>query len=117
MREWKGTITYLEGKNFVGTREETVHAAGGYWGGHFQVYFPHVAFFCCACGEIWARGIADVKFDYQPVPGVNWKTTYRRCPKCGGGELLFDVMDSDLDTCSHELLHRELLILLTKEGS
>jgi len=77
----------------------------------FSAYWPHTAYFCPECGEIWARMKYEYEFDYAPrVPG-RWTTEIRRCESHGDGYLLVAV---PLDHCSPEILSRELNLLLKR---
>lgn len=77
----------------------------------FSAYWPHTAYFCPECGEIWARMEYSYEFDYAPRVKGRWTTEIRRCEAHGDGYLL---VAQPLDHVSPELLLRELNLLLKR---
>lgn len=101
-------IHYLERSQFIGSRESYccgVSIAGQSHSG----YWPHTAYFCPICGEIWAREVYQHGEDYTPIPQSPWVVESRRCVSHGDGTLLTGI---PLGDCSPELLQRELNALL-----
>ena len=104
----KVLVQYFEGEAYVGSRY-----ADRAWQGAAYItdypYWPHTAYFCGQCGEVWAREISQ---------GVGtprgWALIHRPCVEHGGGEFL---LNTDLDSADRDLLRRELLVILTKEES
>jgi hypothetical protein len=104
------TVQYFEGSTFIGTREVYCCGYAKSDGTRTSAFWPHTAYFCPHCGEVWARAIYDHHFDYQPIPQASWVVETRRCPIHGDGLLLTGYL-SDLTQCSRELLAREALLL------
>jgi len=101
------SIVYLDqDQSLLGRRE--VYCCG-YTESH-SAYWPHTAYFCPLCGELWARAIYSFSFEYRPIPQAAWTVTLRPCVKCGDGTLL----DEQLEGASPELLTREFLALLER---
>ena len=103
------TVQYFEGSAFIGQREMYCYGTRVGGGPSLSAYWPHTAFFCPVCGEIWGRAIYQHSFDYQPIPQDSWVIESRRCVKHGDGLFLSTQL---LESCSHPLLRRELLALL-----
>lgn len=104
-------VTYLEGGHFVGQREH--YACSVNIGGEsHSAYWPHLAYFCPLCGELWGRALYSYSFDYQPLVDQPWVIEQRRCVKHGDGQFLAGVDAHFLDQCSPELLTREMLALM-----
>ena len=76
-------------------------------------FWPHLAYVCPLCGELWCRAIYQFEFQYNPLPRANWKTREKYCPTCGDGFLL---EGRPLEEASEELLRRELQLYLTQRG-
>lgn len=53
----------------------------GYEGGH-SAFWPHLAWFCPECGEIWRREVYDYHFTYRPIPPAKWIVREDLCPGC-----------------------------------
>jgi hypothetical protein len=106
MNQHSGTTTvqFFEGNSFVGSRR--VYCCG-YEGQ--SAYWPHTAYFCPVCGELWGRAIYQHEFDYKPIPQNSWVIETRRCVKHGDGTFL---QDSQIDHCDRAILTRELLALI-----
>ena len=101
------SILYLDqDQSLLGRRE--VYCCG--YNESQSAYWPHTAFFCPSCGDLWARAIFSFNFEYRPIPQEAWKVTARRCVKCGDGTLL----DDQLDNADSELITREFLALLER---
>lgn len=103
------TVQYFEGRRFVG--EARVYCCG-YAGGdgkRSSAYWPHVAWFCQICGEIWGRAVYQHEFNYAPLLPLPWIIRSRPCPKHGDGTFL---ETAHLDSCSTSLLAREVQLLL-----
>lgn len=110
------TVQYFEGSRYVG---DLRHYCAGYRspGGKLSsCLWPHKAYFCPKCGELWARAVYQYEFDYSPLLSeVEWTVTTRRCPRHGDGQFLSGL--SEFEHCSDDLLRREVLVLLLKEQS
>ena len=103
-------VYYYEGSRSVGSRD--MYCCGAQEAGEsFSAYWPHTAYFCPVCGEIWGREVLVFQFDYAPHVQSSWVVETRRCAKHGDGTFL---VDKPLDSCSVDLLKREFLAL-TKE--
>ena len=107
------TIRYFEGSTFVGSREQ--YCCGYSSPGSPKIlsgYWPHIAYFCPMCGEVWGREVMDPEFTYAPTPQYQWTIETRRCASHGDGLFLSGYRtDSELATCSLELLQREATLL------
>jgi hypothetical protein len=107
------TVRYFEGTTFVGSREQ--YCCGYSPAGSTEIlsaFWPHIAYFCPMCGEIWGREVLDPEFAYSPIPKNLWALETRRCAFHGDGLFLSGLRtDSLLETCSPELLRREALLL------
>lgn len=107
-------MRYYEKDQLVGTRR--LYCCGYSASAKSPVisaYWPHLAFFCPTCGEIWARGIYDYDFDYEPrsnLSALHWLVESRRCPEHGDGTLLSGYLHH-LSDCDKALLAREALVL------
>lgn len=113
-----GMIQFFEGTRFVG--EQKRYFCGANDGGEsFSAYWPHTAYFCSQCGEIWGRAICQYGFDYKPRVLAPWTIEQRRCVKHGDGYFLGHIPvlrpEQDLDACSPELLLREATLLLMRQ--
>ena len=102
------TVNYFERDAFVGSRKMYCCGAADDTE-RFSAYWPHTAYFCSSCGNLWARAIYDYHFTYAPRVPAGWVIESRKCVECGDGQLLFA---QPLDGVSTELLTRELLALL-----
>jgi len=47
-----------------------------------SAYYPDLAWFCPACGEIWRRQVHTFEFSYRPLPVDRWKVYATNCPAC-----------------------------------
>lgn len=113
-----GVIQYFEGNNFVG--EEKRYFCGASDGGQsFSAIWPHTAYFCSQCGEIWGRAICQYDFDYKPRVVAPWTIEIRRCVKHGDGYFLARIPSArpelTLEACSPSLLLREATLLLMRQ--
>lgn len=103
------TVQYFEGGSYVGEREIYCCGYTPTTGVSVSAYWPHTAYFCPICGEIWGRAIYQYRFTYSPIPKNSWVVETRRCVKHGDGTFL---TAQPLENASHKLLIRELLALL-----
>lgn len=106
--EGNATIQYFEGSRYVGSRQMYCCGAGAE-GERFSAYWPHVAFFCPQCGELWGRAIYQREFDYHPRVTAEWHVETKHCARCGDGQFLSGL---PLDGADKDLLTRELLALM-----
>lgn len=106
-------LRYFERDQYIGRREVYCCGYAPASGKSVSAYWPNLAYFCPECGEIWARGIYEYGFDYQPIPPSPWVVETRRCAEHGDGYLLVGLGDSapHLSCCSLPLLAREALLL------
>lgn len=113
MSELSGTavVRYFDFSTFVGTREMYCCGYRGTDGTPHSALWPHIAYFCPHCGEVWGREVLAYKFTYSPIPPERWMVETRRCAKHGDGLFL---TGKDLDNCSPELLRRELSLLFNQ---
>jgi hypothetical protein len=102
------TITYLEGSAFIGNRRSYCCGVTTEGSAH-SGYWPHTAYFCPVCGEIWARAVYTHEYDYRPLPSSPWAIETRRCVQHGDGQLLVGIPPGD---CSDELVKREFAALM-----
>lgn len=105
------TIMYFEGTSLAGSRESYCCGYSPSEGKRVSAYWPHTAYFCPTCGEIWGRAVYDHHFQYDPIPQASWVVESRRCASHGDGYFLSGLGDSHLQSCSRELLRREALLL------
>jgi hypothetical protein len=103
------TVQYFEGNTYVGDREVYCCGYARSSGDRFSAFWPHTAYFCPICGELWGRAIYQYHFTYSPIPTDSWVVEVRRCVKHGDGTFLNSQL---LDHCSTRLLTRELLAIL-----
>ena len=105
-------VRYFEKDSFIGTRE--MYCCGfspGNGAPPVSAHWPHTAYFCPVCGEIWARAVLEHQFNYAPLPAkILWSVEIRRCAEHGDGTLLIGHL-TDLERCSQSLLAREALAL------
>ena len=106
-------VQYFERDQFVGERRAYCGGVSTPSGGHHSAYWPHTAYFCPSCGEIWARAINQFEFDYEPLVPGSWVTEQRRCVECGDGYLLVG-QELHLDHVSPELIQREFALLISR---
>lgn len=71
------TITTFEGTH-VST--ERVYCCGT--PPNRSAYYPHVAWFCPECGEVWRRQVYAFEFTYAPLVAEKWKVYTSRCAPC-----------------------------------
>ena len=115
--EWEAVsglslVQFFERDVFVG---ELQQYSCGYTDGAGQrhsSHWPHLAFFCPACGELWGRAILTHQFSYKPTLSAAWRVVERLCVDCGDGQLL--SKREDLGSVSPELLSREFQVLLLR---
>ena len=103
-------VQFFEQGQFVG---ELTQYSCGYQSGDGEshsAYWPHRAYFCPVCGEIWGREVYTHQFQYRPIPPGEWVVETRNCVEHGDGQLL--AKRGELDFVSKELLTREVLALL-----
>ena len=103
------TVLYMEGSRPVGEREVYCCGYSPSTGISISAYWPHTAYFCPICGEVWGRAIYQHHFTYSPTSKNSWVVETRRCVKHGDGTFL---TAQPLENASHKLLTRELLALL-----
>ena len=104
---------YFSGASLVGTRETYLIGYAREDGTSHSGYWPHTAYFCPMCGEIWGRELLLPQFSYTPIPKTLWVTETRRCVRHGDGKFL---TGKPLEKCSHDLIKREFTILLNAQG-
>lgn len=113
-----GLIQYFEGNNFVGQRRK-YFCGTSYGGESYSASYPHTAYFCSQCGEIWGRAICQYDFAYKPISLAPWTIEQRRCVKHGDGYFIGHIPviapERDLDEYSPELLLREVTLLLMRQ--
>src|SRR3972149_2161735 len=107
-----GIVQFIEQGKYVGSRLS--YMAGASIGGEsVSGFWPHVAYFCTECGDLWARAIWSPEgkwWSYHPLPSAKWRVELSHCQKHDGGFLLQDT--PSLDDCSPELLQREAFLYL-----
>lgn len=104
-------VRYFEGGRFVGERKEYCYTTPTPQGPR-SCFYPHEAFFCPQCGELWGRAIKEYHPGYSPLPREQWTMQLRACPKHGNGYFLELVPFDHLRSCSKDLLRREVELLL-----
>jgi len=72
------TLSTFEDERLASAIE--VYCCGAEGGG--SAFWPHIAWFCEECGELWKREVYDYHFDYCPRPAGRWKVSSDLCPKC-----------------------------------
>jgi len=102
---------YFDAGTCVGTRRLYCCGYRDTDGASHSAYWPHTAYFCPHCGEIWGREVLSHQFNYAPIPNTPWVLETRRCRKHGDGMFLTGKL---LEDCSTELLQREFSILLNQ---
>jgi hypothetical protein len=114
MKEVTGitTVQYFEKDQFIGERTLACGSVS-VDGKSFSAYWPHIAYFCPSCGELWGREVYQHDFKYTPYVKSSWAMEVRRCVECGDGTFL---TERNLDGCSKDLLTREFLALLARSG-
>lgn len=101
-------VRYFDHETFSGERR--VYCCGAANDrGSFSAYWPHTAYFCPVCGDLWGRAIFDYDFTYEPRISALWTVEQRRCVLHGDGQFLFS---QSLEFASVDLLTRELLVLI-----
>lgn len=101
-------VQYFERDAFIGSRR--VYCCGASMAGeHFSAYWPHTAYFCPVCGDLWGRAVMCYEFEYAPIVHGSWVVEKRACVEHGDGQFLYAQL---LDSCDEELIRRELLALL-----
>lgn len=101
-------VDYFEASRFVGSRR--VYCCGATEAGErFSAYWPHTAYFCPQCGELWGRAIYTFEFAYVPRVSGSWVVEQRRCVQHGDGQFLYA---QSLELADRDLLTRELLALI-----
>lgn len=79
----QATLSVFQGDRLVRSGER--YCAGGREG--HSALWPHVAWFCRICGEIWRREVYTYHFDYRPECGDRWTIVQNICDKCGEPEV------------------------------
>jgi hypothetical protein len=106
---------YFEGSTLVGQRTMYCCGYAPSEDVHISAFWPHTAYFCPVCGEIWGRLIMNYQFQYSPSPnlaGTSWAVESRRCAAHGDGQFLTGFREArDLQHCSTDLLRREYFVL------
>lgn len=75
--------SWYEKNRLIGVGRE--YLCGASQGGvSFSAYWPHSAFFCPVCGEIWARKVFEYEFNYRPLSSSPWTCLTKNCDKHGG---------------------------------
>lgn len=106
------TVQYFEHDALVGSRRAYCCGARNA-SGSFSAFWPHTAYFCPICGDLWGRAIMCYEFDYAPaIHDACWSIEQRRCVEHGDGQFLVGYDRPHLDTASPDLLTREFLALL-----
>ena len=108
-------VRFFERDVFVGEYEQYSAGYSDGAGKRYSGYWPHVAYFCPTCGELWGRAIITHQFPYKPIPSAQWRVVDRRCVGCGDGQFLIER--AQLDNVSPELLSREFQVLLLRYES
>ena len=113
-RDLSGTslAQFFEHEQFVGEILQYscgVQSAGG---GSHSGYWPHRAYFCPVCGELWGREILTHHFTYRPLPSEEWVVVTSPCAEHGGGEFL--SLHPSIEQANLAILTRELLVLLQR---
>jgi hypothetical protein len=104
-------VQYFEHGTYVGSRR--IYCCGAsYLGESFSAYWPHTAYFCPVCGDLWGREVLQPEFDYAPRVSGAWVIEKRACAEHGDGQFLCGKL---LDNADHDLLTRELLALIQGE--
>jgi hypothetical protein len=89
-------------------------AAASQGGQSFSGHWPHQAFFCPECGDLWGRAVNDTSgFAYHPIPPAKWIVHVRPCAQHGDGILL--PPEADLGFVSPDLLLREAHVYLFRD--
>lgn len=103
-------VNYFEHDAYVGSRQ--MYCCGASSAGEsFSAYWPHTAYFCPVCGDLWGREIISPEFDYAPRVHEAWTVEQRRCVEHGDGQFL---VGKDLDHVSPDLLTREFHALMER---
>jgi hypothetical protein len=77
------TVQYFEHGRLVGSRR--LYCCGAMQAGEsFSAYWPHVAYVCPYCGEIWAREVYIYEFEYAPRIPEPWQIRTQPCAEHGG---------------------------------
>lgn len=103
-------VQYWEAGTLVGSRTQYCAGYSPTEGEHRSAFWPHTAYFCPKCGEIWGRETLNYQFQYSPIPDASWVIETRRCAAHGDGQFLVGK-DAHLTSCSPDLLRREYLVL------
>lgn len=103
------TYSYFDRDRFIGERR--VYCCGASYNGQsFSAYWPHVAYLCPSCGELWGRAVLTHHFKYSPLVPGHWSVELRPCVKHGDGQFLYSQSVDEID--SIPLLTRELFALI-----
>ena len=109
-----GLARYLVGGKYVGTRQ-VYHAPCSTGSDSRSGFWPHTAFICPVCGELWAREIQEHGAEYHPWVADNWRAELRACVQHGDGTLIPPTFP--LEFVSPELLAHDAFILLLKAST
>ena len=105
-------VIYSTGTQTIGTRE--VYCCGASDSGKtFSAYWPHTAYFCPFCGQVWARAQYFHRFNYSPRVDQPWAIEIRKCLSHGDGQLL---VGQPLDGCDAGLIAWEFRALMAREN-
>ena len=107
-------VNYFEQDQFVGQRKMYCCGYDQVSGPSVSAFWPHTAYFCPQCGQLWGRAIFDYQFDYSPIPRSSWVIESRPCAHCGDGQFLVGQYPEDLGPEAYDLLKREVLVLLER---
>lgn len=105
------TVRTYAGNRFVGERKVYCCGAAMSTGNRFSAFYPHIAFFCETCGEVWQRQIYSYEFDYQPYHGLAGKVWVVETKPCRqhGPWFLYEQPLEGLDTSTLRLIFNGLL--------
>lgn len=110
-------IRYFEHDRFIGQRlSYCCSFTSGGQAATSSAHWPHVAYVCPTCGNLWGRAIFDHQFTYAPLPTVQdrlWAVEVRRCAEHGDGTFLTGQL-TDLHLCDKALLAREAFLLSSR---
>lgn len=85
--------------------------------GSFSALWPHTAYFCPVCGDLWGRAVMSYEFAYAPrVHDSCWVIEKRRCVEHGDGQFFAGIEPIHFDFIDKSLLTREILALIEGVG-
>ena len=108
-------VQFFERDVFVGDLQQYSCGYADGAGRRHSCHWPHIAFFCPSCGELWGRAILTHRFFYNPTIPNAWQVVERSCVECGDGQFLSEK--EDLGSVSSALLFREFQVLLMRYES